>query len=277
MTILEACLAGVVIAIAIHYLIGHLAGTNAITHLQAWLGRWRRNKALRARMFKVESTIGSGSMQPFGTVSSFSIEPLRPSAPPAQDSTRAGWFPMPGNRLEYKATGFYVQLQADHPAAAYQLFTPEGHRVAYAPFLLQVQECGEKMAADREAFTPAALNPIPQPCPQRRGPDPDAKEYGIKGSAANALLTPIAGAVAIALALSWLGPALEDEPDRRHESAAADKAWREEVMADRWEADARRRCAAFTGDNGTYIRVAGGGIVCTDKRGRKVATQEVQP
>jgi hypothetical protein len=38
-----------------------------------------------------------------------------------------------------------------------------------------------------------------------------------------------------------------------------------------WEADARGRCAELGGPNATYIQIAGGGIICTDKRGRKLA------
>lgn len=85
----------------------------------------------------------------------------KPPAPPAPQAAperndRAGWHPLPGQRLEYKASGFYIVpagagAQAMH---AYQLYNPEGVICATGPFLDGLQAMGERMAADRAAFNP---------------------------------------------------------------------------------------------------------------------------
>jgi hypothetical protein len=88
---------------------------------------------------------------------------------------------------------------------------------------------------------------------------------------------PLAAALLVAFVLGWFGPSLDAEPDRRHEAAQADQQLRAELMVERWEADARHRCAEQGGDNTGWIATANGSIVCTDKRGRRlVARKEVR-
>ena len=87
-------------------------------------------------------------------------------------------------------------------------------------------------------------------------------------------LTSFIGAVAIAGVLTVLGPILDAEPDRRHEAAQADVMLQVDAgEAARLEAEARRKCAEYRGGNGGYVRLQDGGIVCTDKHGRKARRQ----
>lgn len=78
----------------------------------------------------------------------------------------------------------------------------------------------------------------------------------------------LAGALALSLTLGWLGPRIDAEPDRRAEWLQAEEELQQQGALERWEAEARAQCAAA--DGGAYIQVEGGGIVCTDKRGRHV-------
>lgn len=82
-----------------------------------------------------------------------------------------------------------------------------------------------------------------------------------------------AGTICLALILGWLGPALDGMEDHSAEWAEAARI-QEQLQRDGeialLEAEARAKCAAITGENGSYIPVQGGGIVCTDKRGRRV-------
>jgi hypothetical protein len=89
-------------------------------------------------------------------------------------------------------------------------------------------------------------------------------------------LTSLLGAIGIAAALAGVGPWLDAQPDRRAEAIQADELLSRQRLAERWEREAREKCAAIGGDNTGYIRTAYGGIVCTDKRGRKIA-QKGQP
>jgi hypothetical protein len=95
-----------------------------------------------------------------------------------------------------------------------------------------------------------------------------------RGNALPQLLLGIAGAGVIALTLGVFGPSLDDVPDMTPAELLEQDS---QAMAARWEAEARRRCALIGGDNTGYIPVAGGGIVCTDKRGRKLPTPKGMP
>jgi hypothetical protein len=79
----------------------------------------------------------------------------------------------------------------------------------------------------------------------------------------------VAGAALLAVALGWLGPAIDAEPDRRGEWVQAEQELQVQGTLARWEAEARAKCDAIAGPQGTYIQVDGGGIVCMDKRGRR--------
>jgi hypothetical protein len=88
------------------------------------------------------------------------------------------------------------------------------------------------------------------------------------GHAQTTLLQTIAGVIFFALVLGWLGPKLEDRtygsygytPEQTSEAA-------------QFDAEARARCARHEQDNTGYIATAAGGIICTDKRGRRLATR----
>lgn len=84
-----------------------------------------------------------------------------------------------------------------------------------------------------------------------------------------AVVVAVAGGIAMAIALGWLGPALDAQPDRRAEWLQAEEELQATGALHRWEAEARRRCGELTGENGSYVQVDGGAIVCTDKRGRR--------
>lgn len=83
------------------------------------------------------------------------------------------------------------------------------------------------------------------------------------------LLVTLAG-IAIAMALGWLGPAIDAQPDRRAEWLLAEQLLHAPGTLASWEAEATAACANVTGDNGAYVRVANGAIYCTDKRGRRL-------
>lgn len=83
-----------------------------------------------------------------------------------------------------------------------------------------------------------------------------------------------AGAITVAAVLAGVGPWLDDQPDRRHEARQADEEAQLQRLAERWDREARTKCAEAGGENAGYIRTAWGGIVCTDKRGRKLVAQK---
>jgi hypothetical protein len=85
------------------------------------------------------------------------------------------------------------------------------------------------------------------------------------------ILTPLAGAIAIALALGVLGPALDAQPDHSGEWLQAEQELQQSGALARWEAEAREHCARLGGENTAYVRVDGGGIVCKSKRGHVLA------
>lgn len=89
------------------------------------------------------------------------------------------------------------------------------------------------------------------------------------GNALPSLLALIAAAWSIAFIAGAFGPALQQLPDRRGEFRMVEQELITKAMTARWEADAQRRCASGGGDNTGYIATADGGIVCTDKRGRR--------
>lgn len=116
------------------------------------IGR-RHGRAVRTKLLaKVETAYGTDPANP--TRQSVSVFPSsEPAVATDRKAARAGWFPMPGGtRLEYGASGFYIELQPQERFNPYQLYTPEGHNIAGGPFLDQVQLVAERMAADRRAF-----------------------------------------------------------------------------------------------------------------------------
>lgn len=89
----------------------------------------------------------------------------------------------------------------------------------------------------------------------------------------HALIEALAGTLAIALVLGWLGPTLDDRGIADYGYTAPSI---EAGEVARLEADARRRCAQAHGDNGGVILLQDGAIVCTDKHGRRLRNQTTQ-
>lgn len=119
-----------------------------------------RHALARLRRLVQRKQQRAGKVNPAGNVNPPPTH-AKPPAPPAPyaaptRSDRAGWVALPGNRLEYGSSGFYVELAPKAPVMhAYQLYSPEGVIFATGPYLEGVQVIGEKMAADRAAFAPA--------------------------------------------------------------------------------------------------------------------------
>ncbi|HYF16306.1 MAG TPA: hypothetical protein VEA40_00455 [Ramlibacter sp.] len=84
--------------------------------------------------------------------------------------------------------------------------------------------------------------------------------------AGHALVQVVAGVAFFALALGWLGPRLDQ--DAPTYSSFGYTPHLPAGEAHRLEVQARAHCDARSRPNGSYIRLADGGIVCTDKRGR---------
>lgn len=79
------------------------------------------------------------------------------------------------------------------------------------------------------------------------------------------LLQTITGVTFFVIVLGWLGPRIEHGADYSSYGYTPELAG-EVAQA---EATARARCARHEADNTGYIPTADGGIVCTDKRGRR--------
>jgi hypothetical protein len=74
-----------------------------------------------------------------------------PAAPPIDD----GWFALPGGtRLEYRASGFAIELRPANAAAPYCLLSPEGVLLAASPVLFQLKNIGVFAAGERAQFSP---------------------------------------------------------------------------------------------------------------------------
>lgn len=66
-----------------------------------------------------------------------------------------GWYPLPGGtRLEYKATGFEIELRPQQARAPYVLVTPEGFELAAGHLLQALKLTGAWAAGERAQFAP---------------------------------------------------------------------------------------------------------------------------
>lgn len=73
------------------------------------------------------------------------------------------WTALPGNRLEFGASGFAIELNTGVDGHLYYLATPEGRRMYASNDLEQLKAAGERLAADRDEFarfTAPALPPF---------------------------------------------------------------------------------------------------------------------
>lgn len=88
--------------------------------------------------------------------------PLISTKPEAQQAKPAGglqWHPMPGQRLELGATGFYIAFAevqtSDGKLMGFQAFNPEGVRMAWTLVELPgLKKLCEEQARYREEFQP---------------------------------------------------------------------------------------------------------------------------
>ena len=69
----------------------------------------------------------------------------------AERPSRA-WIALPGNRIEYGASGFAITLHTDLTGPFYSLWTPEGRLITHGFDLPQCKACGERLAAERDEF-----------------------------------------------------------------------------------------------------------------------------
>jgi hypothetical protein len=86
----------------------------------------------------------------------------RPAAITATTATSAaaaptdGWFPLlDGKRLEYKASGFSIELRPDAFQGPYVLLSPEGTPLAAGNLLATLKNVGAFAAAERAQFEPS--------------------------------------------------------------------------------------------------------------------------
>jgi hypothetical protein len=85
--------------------------------------------------------------------------PAVPAATPAPALGTApaddGWFSLPGgNRMEYRATGFAIELHPGNQAAPYHLLSPEGAVLASGPIVAHLKVWGIFAANERAQFEP---------------------------------------------------------------------------------------------------------------------------
>lgn len=80
-------------------------------------------------------------------------QPLTPLDPLGRLFSQAPgpWFPIPGDRLELRDTGYAIELHALSPQP-YWLFNPEGYRVAVCADLDSLKRVGEQQASQRAEF-----------------------------------------------------------------------------------------------------------------------------
>lgn len=148
------------------------------------------------------------------------------------------------------------------------------HRLALSQWHMRqrVRPCLRDLAADQEAehlsharrraAASAAnfrdlINSMPATMPRKHEP--------------GMFVWSVLGALAFAMVLGALGPALDAQPDRRAEWLQAEQELQQQGTLARWEAQARERCTRLGSDNSGYLPLDGGGIVCTDKRGQVLA------
>lgn len=65
-----------------------------------------------------------------------------------------GWFALPGGkRIEFRATGFYIELEPHSKQGPYALSTPEGACIAFGHNLSGLKTLGRIAATEREEFS----------------------------------------------------------------------------------------------------------------------------
>jgi hypothetical protein len=78
-------------------------------------------------------------------------KPAAEAGPPAD-----GWFPLlDGKRLEYKASGFSIELRPNAFQGPYVLLSPEGTPLAAGNLLATLKNVGAFAAAERAQFEPS--------------------------------------------------------------------------------------------------------------------------
>ena len=60
-----------------------------------------------------------------------------------------GWHRLPGGRLEYRDTGFYILHRQDVQTPPYYLVDPDGRTLMWSFLLQPLKQAGEQGAADR--------------------------------------------------------------------------------------------------------------------------------
>lgn len=74
---------------------------------------------------------------------------IEPTAP----QLAHGWHPMPGGRLEFRDTGFCIELCGRLNCQPFHLYDPEGRPLASGFLLQPLKQYAEQGASDRAEFT----------------------------------------------------------------------------------------------------------------------------
>ena len=94
-------------------------------------------------------------LQGGGTIAPASPAPpiIEPDVPwPRHAVATADWTPMLGNRLEYRDSGFHIELRTALDQPPYWLFDPEGRPMAFGFDMDGLKLLGEKHARWRAEF-----------------------------------------------------------------------------------------------------------------------------